>query len=84
MREGQRVAVYDSVETFHGKRGRLTVRSRLEFFDAGNGYHVGTGTWKVVSGTGQYAQTAGAGRKGNVYLKSGPWSGRSEGFFTRP
>lgn len=81
MREGQRVAIYDSVvETFRGKRGTLVIRSRIEYVAAGSGYHVGTGTWKVVRGTGQYAQLAGGGRRGDVYLESGPWSGRNEGF----
>jgi hypothetical protein len=85
MREGQRVAIYDSiVETFKGKRGTLVIRSRIEYVEAGSGYHVGTGTWKVVRGTGQYARIAGGGRRGDVYLDSGPWSGRTEGFFTLP
>jgi hypothetical protein len=83
MREGQRVAIYDSiVETFKGKRGTLVIRSRIEYVEAGSGYHVGSGTWKVVRGTGQYAQITGGGRRGDVYLDSGPWSGRDEGFLT--
>jgi hypothetical protein len=85
MREGQRVAIYDSiVETLKGKRGSLVIRSRIEYVDAGNGYHVGTGTWKVARGTGQYAQITGGGRRGDVYLDRGPWSGRNEGFLTLP
>jgi len=85
MREGQRVAIYDSaVETFKGKLGTLVIRSRIEYVEAGSGYHVGTGTWKVVRGTGQYARIAGGGRRGDVYLDSGPWSGRNEGFLTLP
>lgn len=83
MREGQRVAIYDSVvETFTGKRGTLVIRSRIEWVEAGSGYHVGTGTWKVMRGTGQYARATGSGRRGDVYLDSGPWSGRNEGFLT--
>lgn len=85
MREGQRVAVYDPIVcTEKGKRGSLVTRSRIEYVDAGNGYHVGTGTWKVVRGTGQYAQITGGGRRGDVYLDSGPWSGRNEGFLYFP
>jgi hypothetical protein len=85
MREGQRVAIYDPiVETLKGKRGSLVVRSRIEYIDAGNGYHVGSGTWKVMRGTGQYAQITGGGRRGDVYLDRGPWSGRDEGFLTVP
>jgi hypothetical protein len=85
MREGQRVAIYDPiVETLKGKRGSLVIRSRIEYVDAGNGYYVGTGAWKVVRGTGQYAEIAGGGRRGDVYLDRGPWSGRNEGFLTLP
>lgn len=81
MRDGQRVAIYDPiVETLTGKRGRLVIRSRIEYVNAANGYHVGTGTWKVVRGTGQYARITGGGRRGDVYLDRGPWSGRDEGF----
>jgi hypothetical protein len=83
MREGQTVAIYDSVvETFNGKQGTVVIRSRIEWVEAGSGYHIGTGTWKVVRGTGQYANAAGGGRRGDVYLNTGPWSGRSEGFLT--
>jgi hypothetical protein len=69
MREGQSVAIYDPiVETLKGKRGTLVIRSRIEYVDAGTGYHVGTGTWKVVRGTGRYARITGGGRRGDVYL----------------
>ena len=65
-----------------GKLGSLVIRHRTEYVDGGNGYHVGTGTWKVVRGTGQYAQITGGGRSGTVWLDRGPWSYRSEGFLT--
>ena len=55
-----------------------------EYVDGGNGYHVGIGTWKVVRGTGQYAQITGGGRSGTVWLDRGPWSFRSEGFLILP
>lgn len=85
MRGGQRVAIYDPVvETLTGERGSLVIRSRIEYVAAANGYHVGTGTWKVVRGTGKYAQITGGGRRGDVYLDRGPWSGRNEGFLTLP
>lgn len=85
MREGQRVTIYGPiVETLEGKRGTLVIRSRIEYVDAANGYHVGTGTWKVVRGTGQYARITGGGRRGDVYLARGPWSGRNEGFLVVP
>jgi hypothetical protein len=83
VREGQRVAIYDSVvETFKGKRGTLVIRSRIEWVEAGRGYHIGTGNWKIMRGTGRYARAAGSGRRGDVYLDSGAWSGRNEGFLT--
>jgi hypothetical protein len=86
MRAGQRVSLYDGPGTLKGKRGTLVIRYRTEYADGGNGYHVGTGTWKVVRGTGQYAQVAGGGRGGSMWLErgAGPWSGRSEGFLTPP
>jgi hypothetical protein len=84
MREGQRVEIYGSVGTLKGKRGSLVIRLRTEYVDGGNGYHVGTGTWKVLRGTGQYAQVTGGGRSGTVWLDRGPWSSRSEGFLTLP
>jgi hypothetical protein len=84
MRGGQRVSIYDGVTTFKGKRGTLVSRYRAEYVAAGNGYHVGTGTWKVVRGTGQYARITGGGRSGNVWLDRGPWSSRDEGFLTLP
>jgi hypothetical protein len=86
MRDGQSVSITDGVETLEGKRGSLKVRFRIEWVEAGNGYHVGTGTWKVVRGTGQYAQLAGGGRGGHTWLDRGrgPWSGRNEGFLTLP
>jgi hypothetical protein len=85
MREGQKAEIYDPVVcTDKGSRGSLTIRSRIEWVDAGSGYHVGAGTWKVVRGTGQYAGVTGGGRSGGVWLDRGPWSGRSEGFLTLP
>lgn len=80
MRDGQRVEIYDSVGTLKGKLGSLVIRLRTDYVDGGNGYHVGTGTWKVVRGTGQYAQITGGGRSGTVSLDRGPWSSRIEGF----
>ena len=84
MRNGQRIEIYVNVGTYKGKLGSLVTRHRTEYVDGGNGYHVGTGTWKVVRGTGQYAQITGGGRSGTVWLDRGPWSFRSEGFLTVP
>jgi hypothetical protein len=84
IREGQRVEIYDSTAVLKGKRGSLVIRSRAEYVDGGNGYHVGTGTWTVVRGTGQYSRVTGGGRSGHVWLDRGPWSSRNEGLLTLP
>jgi hypothetical protein len=86
MRRGQRVVVTDGVETLQGDRGTLELRFRIEWVRAGNGYRVGTGTWKVVRGTGDYAEITGGGRRGDMWLDRGrgPWSGRAEGFLKAP
>ena len=61
------------------------IRYRSEWVEAGNGYHVATGTWKVVRGTGQYAGVTGGGRGATVWLEStDDWSSRMEGFLTLP
>jgi hypothetical protein len=84
MRDGQELTIYPAiVETFTGKLGTLVIRTRNEYAEAGSGYHVGFITWKVVRGTGQYANVKGGGRGGTVWLDSGPWSGRREGLLTR-
>ena len=84
MREGQRIEIVTWATTLKGKRGTLVIRIRLEHAEAGNGYHVGTGTWKVLRGIDGYAQVTGEGRTANVWLDSGPWSERREGFLTLP
>jgi hypothetical protein len=81
MRDGQQVTVQNYVTTRKGKRGSFVVRSRMEYVDAGNGYLVGTNTWKFVRGTGQYAQITCGGRGGDVVV-SGRWSDRYEGLLT--
>jgi hypothetical protein len=84
MREGQSLEIYDSVSTYKGKLGSLVIRHRTEYVYGGNGYHVGTGTWKVVRGTGQYAHITGGGRSGTAWLDRGPWSFRDEGVLALP
>jgi hypothetical protein len=84
VREGQDVTLGNWLFTLVGKRGKLVLRDRLETVEAGNGYHVSHGTWKVVRGTGQYAQVTGGGRIGGVWLESRPWSERRVGFLTLP
>jgi len=88
MREGQSVEIDEGVQTLKGLRGSVTMRFRVEYVDAGNRYVSGTGTWKVVRGTGQYAHITGGGRSGTVSRdvppSRGPWSSRAEGFLTLP
>ena len=85
VREGQEVSIFEGgTATLKGKRGSLVIRYRDEYVNSGNGYNVGTGTWQVVRGTGQYAHITGGGRTGNVSLDRGPWSSRNEGFLSLP
>ena len=89
MRDGQKVTIYDGgVATLTGRLGALTIRTRNEWIDFardanGDGQNdgIGTGTWKVVRGTGQYAGIVGKGRFGHIGLGS-PWYGRYEGVLT--
>ena len=86
MRDGQKVTIYDGGRiTLTGKLGTLTIRDRNEWVDLardgnGDGQNdgIGTGTWKVVRGTGQYAGIVGKGRDGHIGLGS-PWYARYEG-----
>jgi hypothetical protein len=84
LREGQSVKIVNWVTTCKGKRGSLVIRVRIEQVEAGNGYYVGTGTWKLVRGTGRYAQITGGGRVGNAWVEGGPWRERREGFLALP
>jgi hypothetical protein len=78
--------VVDQFESFKGKRGSLEIRSTITWVDAGNGYHRGSGTWKVMGhGTGQYAKVTGRGMRKDVWREGGrgPWSARRMGLLTR-
>jgi hypothetical protein len=80
IRGGQSVEINDPLGTFSGKRGKLVLRFRIEWLDAGNGYTVGASSWKVVGGTGAYAHVTGAGRGAASWLPRGLVSFRAEGF----
>ena len=80
VRDGLKVEVTDPEMTLVGKRGTLVVRNRIEWLDVAGGYSLFTGTWKVVSGTGDYAQLAGRGRVAGVALPNGATKWRREGF----
>jgi hypothetical protein len=90
MRQGQEVWIYHNTYTFKGKRGNFSIRERNEWVDVSNenapGFDfrpgVGMGTWKVVRGTGQYAQVTGGGGTGHAGFGRF-WLARQEGFLTR-
>jgi hypothetical protein len=83
IREGQTVDNYRSTFTLEGKRGILTIREQIEWVYAG-GPFIGLGTWKVVRGTGEYAQISGGGRTAGAGLNhgNGAWTVHEEGFLT--
>lgn len=87
VREGQRVWTCSPVTwTLSGKRGTLTIREKNEWVDPGNdksGCHIAFGTWKVVRGTGQYAEIAGGGRSAHE-AHCYEWYARQEGFVRVP
>jgi hypothetical protein len=80
-RGGQSVNIVDWTTTSKGKRGTLVILARIEHVAVGN-YHVGTGTWKVLRGTGQYAKATGGGRVLNAFLTGQNLTERREGFLT--
>jgi hypothetical protein len=82
-RDGQTFEIFDLVWTLTGKRGSLTLREHRDWFDTGDAF-IGTGTWRVVRGTGAYAGAAGSGRSAHVGHDrgNGAWFVRQEGFLT--
>jgi len=79
MRDGQSIDINDPLLTFTLKQGSLVTRSRVEWTDVGNGYSIGNHTWKVISGTGDYARLEGHGRGSVVGLPNGALKWRFEG-----
>ena len=80
MRDGQSIDINDPLLTFTLKQGTLVTRNRIEWIDIGNGYAIGTHTWKVVRGTGDYARLEGHGHGAVVELPNGALKWRFEGF----
>lgn len=71
VRDGQEGHIWDCpARTLVGKHGKLVLRTRWTWNDAWL-YNIATGTWKVVSGTGQYARMTGAGR--SAHVGGGTW-----------
>ena len=84
-RAGGRGGVSTGGNTPEGQTGDVVIREQMEGVEAGNGYHAAIGTWKVVRGTGQYAQVTGGGVSGNVVVeRTRSWYDGREGFLTVP
>lgn len=79
VRDGQKIEINDPLATYAGGRGTLVVRYRIEWVNAGSGYIVGTGTWKIVQGTGVYKGITGGGRSGGAWIGNTFVSARAEG-----
>jgi len=62
QRDGQAIEINNPLRTFEGKRGTFTWRAEIAWVDLERGYSIGTGTWKIVRGTGAYAHLEGHGR----------------------
>jgi hypothetical protein len=85
-RDGQTAEIVTWISTQKGKRGSFVVSARIEHIDAGKGFHIGTGTWRFVRGTGAYAGMKGGGRVANAWIAFGSHglSERWDGFLTAP
>lgn len=62
QRDGESVEINNPLRTFTGKRGTFTWRAEIGWVDLQGGSTIGTGTWKIVRGTGAYAHLKGHGR----------------------
>jgi hypothetical protein len=82
VRDGQRIEINDPIATYLGRHGTLVIRYRIEWVDAGNGYTVGTGTWKIIRGTGDYHGVTGHGRNAAVWVGNSFASVRAQGRVT--
>jgi hypothetical protein len=78
-RDGQAIEVNDPLATLQGKLGTLRIQFRIEWVDAGNEYSIGTGTWRIVNGTGAYKSLKGRGRHAALWIGQSPTSFRAEG-----
>jgi hypothetical protein len=82
MRDGQAVELNDPQMTLTGKQGTLVLRNRIGWVDIPDRWAVFTGTWKVISGTGDYAGLSGGGRGAGAMLPNGIGKSRFEGFLS--
>jgi hypothetical protein len=80
IHDGQAIEVTNGpLMTVTGKNGALVAKNRMEWLKVSGGYHLFTGTWHVVRGTGAYAGLAGGGRVAGITLPSGETKWRREG-----
>jgi hypothetical protein len=86
IRDGQPASIVTWISTQKGKHGSFVVRTRIEHVEAGKGFHIGTGTWRFVRGTGVYEGLTGGGRVANAWIDFGSQrlSERWDGFLTAP
>lgn len=80
IRDGLKVEIGNPKMTLVGKHGTLVASNRMEFLDIRGGYSVITGAWKVIRGTGDYAQLSGGGRIAGIGLPNGTTKWQREGF----
>jgi hypothetical protein len=83
VRDGQKIEINDPIATYTGRGGTLVVRYRVGWVNAGNGYIVGTGTWKIVRGTGVYKGIIGGGRSAGAWIRDRFIGARAEGWVRR-
>ena len=62
QRDGQAIEIDNPLSTYEGKHGTFVYRAQIEWIDVEKGYAIGTGTWKILRGTGAYAHIEGHGR----------------------
>lgn len=77
------MTVIVGTDTYVGVNGTLHVSQQLESVAAGRSHEVVTGTWKVVSGTGEYEGYRGGGTFAAVGIPSGQLLFREEGYLTK-
>ena len=61
-RDGQESEINNPLKSYAGKQGTFTMRLVINWINAGNGLTIGTGTWRIVGGTGAYKHLEGKGR----------------------
>jgi hypothetical protein len=61
-RDGQSIEIDNPTKSFLGKRGTFVWLAQIDWVNLDHGWSVGTGTWKIVLGTGAYKHLEGHGR----------------------